>query len=438
EAVASDPRVQRVDFFLEGRRRGVSGSPPFRASLDFGALPRARRVEVVAYDASGEVLGRDVLVVNEGGGSFRVRIVEPGPEATGTADAPLVGPVDVEADLTLPPDGRLDRVDFYWNASLVASRFAAPFRQRMVVPAAAPDGFVRVVARLADGATAEDVVFVNSPGTAERLDVNLVEMYVVVTDREGRPVSGLGPEDFRVYEEGTAVELADFSDAGSLPLTVGLVIDSSASMFVKLPAVGLAAGRFVRDSLEGDDRAFVVGFGDAPSLVQETTSDRARLIRSIATLRADGQTALWEAVVYSLVQIQGTPGKKALIVYTDGADEDESFPYRTTLRFARQVGVPVYFILTNNEIVRTGGKGLGVRAFLNRVRDLARDVGGNIYVVRHGEDLSAVYDEIGRELRSQYLLTYYSEDLPEATYRRVRVEAVDPDLTVRTIAGYFR
>lgn len=438
EAVASDPRVQRVDFFLDGQRRGVSGAPPFRASLGFGAVPRPRRVEAVAYGAGGEVLGRDVLVVNEGGGSFRVRIVEPGPEATGTAEAPLVGPVDVEAELTLPPDARLERVDFYWNTSLVASRFAAPFRQRMVVPAAAPDGFVRVVARLADGATAEDVVFVNSPGTAERLDVNLVEMYVVVTDKGGRPVSGLGAEDFRVYEEGNVKELATFSDARSLPLTVGLVIDSSASMFVKLPSVGLAAGRFVRDSLEGDDRAFVVGFGSEPELVQETTSDDSRLIRAIATLRADGQTALWEAVVYSLVQIQGAPGKKALIVYTDGADEDEDFPYRTTLRFARQVGVPVYFILTNNEIVRTGGKGLGVRSFLGRVRELAGAVGGNIYLVRHGEDLSAVYGEIGRELRSQYLLTYYSEDLPEATYRRVRVEAVDPDLTVRTIAGYFK
>ncbi|HEX6200872.1 MAG TPA: hypothetical protein VF150_11450, partial [Thermoanaerobaculia bacterium] len=100
--------------------------------------------------------------------------------------------------------------------------------------------------------------------------------------------------------------------------------------------------------------------------------------------------------------------------------------------------VPVYFVLTNNEIVRTGGKGLGVRSFLGRVRELAGAVGGNIYVVRHGEDLSEVYGEIGRELRSQYLLTYYSEDLPEATYRRVRVEAVDPDLTVRTIAGYFK
>lgn len=438
EAVVSEPGVERLEFFLDGRREAVRTGAPYRVSLDLGALPRPHRVEVVAYGAGGEVLGRDLLALNEGGGAFRVRIVEPGPEATGTAEEPLLGPVDVEAEVAVPSDARLDRVDFFWNTSLVASRFAAPFRQRVVVPAAAPEGFVRVVARLADGSTAEDVVFVNSPGTAERLDVNLVEMYVVVTDAEGRPVSGLGPEAFRVLEEGEAREIATFGDAGSLPLTVGLVIDSSASMFVKLPAVGLAAAGFVRDSLEGDDRAFVVGFGGEPELAQETTSDDSRLIRAIATLRADGQTALWEAVVYSLVQIQGGRGKKALIVYTDGADEDEDFPFRTTLRFARQVGVPVYFILTNNEIVRTGGKGLGVRRFLGRVRNLADAVGGRVYLVRHGEDLSAVYGEIGRELRSQYLLTYYSEDPPEETYRRVRVEVVDPELEVRTIAGYFR
>ncbi|MFP3941884.1 MAG: VWA domain-containing protein [Thermoanaerobaculia bacterium] len=437
-AVVSRAGVARVDFFLDGERRAALGEAPFRAVLDVGDLPRPHRVEAVAYDAGGRELGRDLLVVNEGSGAFRVRIVQPGAGNTGNEEEPRVGPVDVAAEVRAPPDARVDRVDFYWNADRVATRFGPPYRQRVVVPEADPRGFVRVVARLEDGTSAEDVVFLNSPGTTERLDVNLVEMYVVVTDQEGRPVTGLGPEDFRVYEEGEAREITTFTDAGHLPLTVGLAIDSSASMFVKLPSVGLAAAEFVQDSLDGDDRAFVVGFGGEPRLVQQATSSDPDLVRSIARLRADGQTALWESVVYSLVQLQGAPGKKALVLYTDGADEDEDFRYQTALRFAREVGVPVYFILTNNEIVRTGGRGLGVRRFLGRVRRLADAVGGRTYIVRHGEDLSAVYREIGRELRSQYLLAYYSEDLPEETFRRVRVEAADPDLEVRTIAGYFR
>ncbi|HUF79288.1 MAG TPA: VWA domain-containing protein, partial [Thermoanaerobaculia bacterium] len=338
-AVVSDPRVERVDFYLDGERKVTRAQAPYRAALDFGDLPRPHRVEAVAFDAAGEVLGRDLLWVNQGSGGFRVRIVEPVPAETGSREAPRVGPLDVAAEVTAPPDARVDRVDFYWNAKLVASRFAPPFRQRVIVPEGAPQGFVRVVARLADGSLAEDVRFMNSPGTAERLDVNLVEMYVVATDREGRPVPGLGPADFRVYEQGRTREIATFSDARGLPLTVGLAIDSSASMFIKLPAVGLAAAGFVLDSLEDGDRAFVVGFGGEPQLAQETTADAPRLVRAIAGLRADGQTAIWESIVYSLVQLQGAPGKKALVVYTDGADEDDDFSYRTTLRFAREVGV---------------------------------------------------------------------------------------------------
>jgi Ca-activated chloride channel family protein len=441
EVAISDPAITRVEFLLDGKVEVARSQPPYRANLDLGDLPRPRRVEAVAYGDDGSVLGRDLLVLNEGSGSFRVRIVDPAPgepESTGTREAPRTGPVDVTAEVTEPPDGRVDRVDFYWNSDLVASRFAPPFTQRVIVPGAAPQGFVRVVARLDDGATAEDVIFLNSPGTSERLDVNLVEMYVVVTDRDGRPVSGLDAADFRIFEEGEPREIASFADGRTLPLTVGLVIDSSASMFVKLPTVGAAASRFVSESLEDEDRAFVVGFGGDPELVQGTTSNGPDLMRSIDRLRADGQTAIWESVVYSLVQIQGTPGKKALVLYTDGADEDEDFPYEMALRFARRTGVPIYFILTNNEIVRTGGKGLGVRRFLGRVQRLAEAVGGRTYLVRQGEDLSAVYAEIGRELRSQYLVSYYAEDPGADSFRRVRVETIDRDLDVRTIAGYMR
>ncbi len=437
QAVVSDARVRRVDFLLDGKRAAVRAAPPFRAMLDFGDLPRSRRVEAVAYGEGGDELGRDTLVVNQGGGAFRVRIVEPKASAGGPG-APLTGPVEVAAEIEVPPDSPVERVDFYWNTSLAASRFAPPWRQRLVVPADSPQGFVRVVARLEDGATTEDVVFLNEKGTGERLDVNLVEMYVVVTDRKGRPVSGLGPDDFRVLEEGVPQKVATFSDSKSLPLAVGLAIDSSASMFVKLPSVGQAADEFVRKSLQPNDRAFVVGFGGEPTLAQTTTSDAGALMRAIDGLKADGQTAIWASVVYSLVELQGAPGKKAVIVYTDGADEDEDFSYTTALRFARRVGVPVYFILTNNEIVRTGGKGLGVRRFLGRVRRLADEVGGQVYMVRADEDLSLVYREIGRELRNQYLLTYYSKDLPEETWRRVKVEMTNPDLRARTIAGTYR
>jgi Ca-activated chloride channel family protein len=139
-----------------------------------------------------------------------------------------------------------------------------------------------------------------------------------------------------------------------------------------------------------------------------------------------------------LVQLQGVPGKKALIVYSDGADEDPDFSYRTALRFARRVGVPIYIIVSNNEIVRTEGKGLSVRGFLDRLENLAESVGGRVFMARVGDDMEAVYREIEEELRSQYLVGYYSRDMGGKEWRRVEVAVAKSGLKARTIAGYFR
>ncbi len=265
-----------------------------------------------------------------------------------------------------------------------------------------------------------------------------MELYVVVSDRRGRPVKGLVKEDFRLTEAGERQEIATFSNAGDLPLTVGLAIDSSASMFVKLPQVQFAAAEFLRGLSTRRDRAFVVGFGNEPQLARNTTSDLPRAIHALGGLQPEGQTAIWKAIVYSLVQLQGVPGKKALIVYSDGADEDPDFSFRTCLRFARKVGVPIYIILSNNEIVRTEGRGLSVRSFLGRLESLVDSVGGRLFMARVGEDLEAVYRQIEEELRSQYLVGYYSADQGGREWRPVAVDVKRAGLRARTIAGYFR
>jgi Ca-activated chloride channel family protein len=438
ETVVSKSEVAQVDFYLDGEREAVRRAPPFSASLDLGSLPQPRRVEVVAMDIDGRELGRDYLVVNEGSGVFGVRIVQPRPFPASGKPQKLAGPVNVEAEVEPRKGEGIDRVEFYWKDELAATRYAPPYRQRVVIPPEAPKGYIRVVAYLEDGATSEDVVFVNSPGSSERVQVNLMELYVVVTDRRGQPVRGLEKSTFRIMEEDEEQEIATFSDAGELPLTVGLAIDSSASMFVKLPEVQFAASEFLRGLETRRDRAFVVGFGNEPRMTQGTTSDLPEVINSLDSLQPDGQTGIWQAIVYSLVQLQGVPGKKALVVYTDGADEDPNFSFRTCLRFARKVGVPIYIILSNNEIVRTQGKGLSIRGFLERLETLTSSVGGRVFFARVGEDLQNVYLQIDEELRSQYLLGYYSRDAGGREWREVEVDVRGSGMTARTIAGYFR
>lgn len=438
ETVVSEPQVAQVDFYLDGEREAVRRTPPFTADLDLGSLPQPRRVEVIARDEDGLEMGRDYLIVNEGSGVFGVRILKPRLDPVDGKPPRLVGPVDVEAEVEPRRGEGIDRVEFFWKETLVATRYARPYRQRVVIPADDPTGFLRVVAYLEDGASSEDVVFVNSTGPSERLMVNLMELYVVVTDRKGKPVKGLPREVFRISEEDQPQEIATFSDAGDLPLTVGMVIDSSASMFVKLPDVQLAAGDFLRGLETRRDRAFVVGFGDDPRMTRSTTSDLPAVINSLGALRPDGQTAIWKAMTYSLVQLQGVPGKKALVVYTDGADEDPDFSYRTLLKFARKVGVPIYVILSNNEIRRTEGRGLNVKDFLDRLETLTNSVGGRVYLARVGEDLEDVYAEIAEELRSQYVVGYYSVDTGGKEWRNVEVDVDKPGYKARTIAGYYR
>ncbi len=429
-------QVDRVDFYLDGKLESTRKSPPFSVSVTLGRYPDRHAVEAVAFDSEGLELGRDQLVLNAGTGTFRVRVVSP--ERPGDPNSPLTGTVTVRAALEMPRGAELNRVQFFWNDELFATRFAPPFKQRFQIPEGAPSGFFRVEALLADGSQTEDVLFINSPGGTERVRVELVELFTVVTDREGHPVTRLPADTFRVFEDGVEQEITTFNEAGDLPLTVGLAIDSSASMFIKLPDVQAAAAEFVNALGAQKDRAFVVRFGGGPELVRDTTRDLDRVEQALYTLEPDGRTEIWKGIVYSLVQLQSVPGKKALIVFSDGADEDPDFSYRTCLRFARRVGVPVYVIVSNDEIYRTEGKGLTIKSFMNRLDGLVRSVGGRVFVTRVGGDLTAIYDQIDEELRSQYLLGYYVRDAGGERWRDVEVDVQGAGLKARTISGYFR
>lgn len=427
-----DRRVARVSFLLDDEPVAEATERPFSARIDLGRSLRRRDLTVVAYDAAGAELGRNTVILNGGGGGLDVRIVSP-------EERRVSGPVDVEAAISVPLERRLDRVLFFWNNEQLATLFAPPFRQRLVIPDGQP-GYVRVVAMLDDGSVAEDVVFLNGPQASERLDVDLVELYVVVTDEAGRPVHGLQKDDFTVREDGVEQQIAAFSDAGDLPLTIGMAIDSSASMFVKLPAVQRAAVRFLESTFGANDRAFVVDFDSRPRLARGTTGELDRVVRAINDLEADGRTALWESIVFSLVQLQGVRGRKALVVFSDGADEDDEFPYRACLKLARRMGVPIYLILMKREPKKENlGLALLTRSFTARAQKLVDAVGGRIYYAKDYPSLDEVYAEIERELRSQYLLAYYPQRSGgRGLWRDVDVVVARKGLRPRTLAGYWQ
>jgi hypothetical protein len=194
-------------------------------------------------------------------------------------------------------------------------------------------------------------------------------------------------------------------------------------MFVKLPRIQRAAIDFLHSTFTDQDRAFVVDFDTEPRLARGTTTSLDRLIQSITGLQADGRTALWESIVFSLVQLQEVRGRKALIVFSDGADEDDQFPFRSAADVAKRMGVPIYLILMKSKPEESIGLSLFSRSFTSRINRLVEATGGRVFYAKEYQHLDEVYEEIESELRSQYLLAYYPSD-PGANraWRKVDVE----------------
>lgn len=271
----------------------------------------------------------------------------------------------------------------------------------------------------------------------EAVDVRLTELYVVVTEEDGTPVRGLGREDFVVRENGDVQQIDAVLDARDRPLTLGLAIDTSASMFVKLPAVARAARSLVASLTPERDRAFVVAFGPEPRLVQPPTTDLQEVADALRGLEPRGRTPLWESIDVSLDELAPYRDKRALVVFFDGADDDGSRAYRRSLRQARELGVPIYLVIMNNEAARTAGREFQTRSFIAKLDRMAASGGGEVYFLPTHAELEPIYRRIEEELRSYYLITYYP-DRPrtEGRRRKVEVEVPGQDIRVRTLSDY--
>jgi VWFA-related protein len=362
-------------------------------------------------------------------GGNGVRIVKPASER-GT------GPVDVEVEVSLPSRRRLERLEIFWNEELQATLYKPPFRHRLLVPRDRPVGTLRAEARLDDGSVAEDAMLLNGSALGERVDVRLVELMVVVTDKAGRPVRDLGRDDFRLLQDGRDQTIASFDDAGEFPITVGLTVDSSASMFVKLPGVVEAARSLLSGGLTARDSALLVGFATDPRLLVAPTRNLRAVSAGLGTLVADGGSNLFAAIQFSLRQLQSGGGRKALIIYSDGIGEGEG-GYGDCLRAARASGVPIYLIVTNATAVHAAAEGAPVGRYVERLERLAAATGAKAYFVLPTQDLKPVYAEILRELRSQYLVAYYPHAASLDAWRKVEVEVKKPGLRARTLSGYY-
>jgi VWFA-related protein len=428
-AQAAGKGLHKVTFYLDGKEMLSRLRPPYSVELNLGPVPLTREVRAVGYDASGRELASDSLVLNPPKQRFAVRLVEP------RAGNRYRGPVLARAEVRVPDGATLDRLELLVDDQRVATLYQPPFVQLLPLRAAAAGAanatFVRAVAYLGDGTTAEDLAVINSPDPVERIDVRLVEISAAVFDHGGRPVASLGPADFQVWDGGEPQTVLRCERVRDLPLHLLLAIDTSASMAPSLPQVQQAALTFLTRTLTTRDRAALLTFSDTPLLRLPFTDDLRLLGGALAGLDAQRGTALFDSLVYGLSYMKGAQhGQSALLLFTDGGDHLSHLGFDEALAFARHAGIPIYAIGVRVPRLNRGDRG--------RLEKLAAETGGRSFFVEAAAELDGIYATIADELRSRYLIAYQPNAAPRAgVFRPVEVRVAGAGLRVKTVRGYY-
>lgn len=271
-----------------------------------------------------------------------------------------------------------------------------------------------------------------------RTDVEEVVLNATVVSG-GQIVQNLTKTDFDVYEDGVKQTILSFQHT-DLPVSIGLVIDNSGSMYKKRPAVNKAALDLVEAS-NPQDQAFVVNFSDEAFIDQDFTADINKLRDGLSHIDSRGGTALYDAVVASadkLVSDAKRP-KQVLIVITDGDDNASTLNLEQTIRRVQQLSGPVIYtigLLFGDEMERSE-----VRRSHRALELLSAETGGMAFFPRSIEQVDQIAAEVARDIRSQYTLGYRStKPTTVPGFRRIEVVAHSKGsgkLEVRTRTGYF-
>jgi len=282
-----------------------------------------------------------------------------------------------------------------------------------------------------------------APNTVEtttkviKVPVYYVDVPLTVTDKKNRLVIMMTKDDFNLFEDGTRQTIAYFSRETDLAMRIGLLIDTSNSIRDRLHFEQQAATDFLTDTIrKGKDRAFVVGFDVTPQLVQDYTDDVEKLAGAIHGLQAGGVTALYDAIFISCKdKLYFFPPpepylRRLMIVISDGEDNRSEHTREEALAMAQKAGVTIFAISTN----RSGTEQRGDKV----LKELARETGGRVFFPFEANDLAEDFRAIGRDLRTQFLITYRStNEARDGTFRHISVDPVDKSYHVRAKTGYF-
>jgi Ca-activated chloride channel homolog len=270
-----------------------------------------------------------------------------------------------------------------------------------------------------------------------RAQVNEVNVLFIATDKHGKFVRGLTQNDFSILDDHKPPqEILNFHRDSDLPLHIGLLIDVSGSVDSRFDFEQEAATSFLEHTLRaGFDKAFVEGFNTRTQLVQDFTDNAQLLAASVHKLHDGGGTALYDAIYRTckekfLKDRTNYPIRKAIIIVSDGEDNQSDYSKAQAIEMAQRAEVIIYAISTDDSgLVLRGDKVL---------EQLAEATGGRAFFPFKMKDITHSYAAIEDELRSQYVVSYKPADFDaDGRYRSIEISSLKKDLQVRARKGYF-
>ncbi len=286
------------------------------------------------------------------------------------------------------------------------------------------------------------------PNTTENKDqtfrvrVEMVTLPVVVTDLSGQTVKNLKKEDFRVFEDGVPQEIAGFATVDE-PISVALMLDVSGSTAVELRRIQDEAIRFV-NTLRPSDSIAILSVASEVRVLEQFNIYHTKNPDKIRQLRSGGLSAVYDGVAIALENVlKIEPGRKALIFFSDGVDNNSETTREETMELARQTEAPIYCVYFNTDPYRNlrpsrRPKWPDFAAGHDYLKDLSSFSGGLLLEASQLDHVGSAFRKIAEDLSSQYSIGYYPKNLKhDQKFRQIEVRVQVPGFTARSREGYY-
>jgi Ca-activated chloride channel homolog len=379
---------------------------------------------VIGYSVVAAVLASPVLFAQNAGSADEITITITSPEA----DSYVAGTVQLKA--VVAPGRRVKdiaKVTFSVNGRLECTimeptQLECPWEAGTQIK----ENVIRAVVELHGGARAVTSMRTKGLELAEEVRVEVTQVTAVVHNR-GRFIAGLPPSAFRLLEDKVPQKITHFSAEGS-PLDLVIAVDVSESMTQAMPQLKNSVKKFL-SALGPDDQVTLTAFNDSMFTLTRRDTTPAQRVRAVDRLAPWGGTALYDVIVKGLQQLSKQPGRRVLVIFTDGDDKSSHSTLQAVEQAVRASDATLFMVALGH-----GARNANIKTTIERLVDLS---GGRALFVERSDQLDGPFAEIVEELSNQYLIGYESTNTRrDGAWREITIDLPDHRYSVRARQGY--